>query len=558
MALIPRLAAVAASSALLLSAAPGSAAAAGGPLYRFPLAGNGGSASRPVSGVAKLVPLGEPTAVAVLPSGAVVVALRDPADEREQAWLERISPQGRITHVAGSARTCSKRSGAPGLSACLSAPVSVLAAEADGGLLLDPGGLRVGELDRAGLLHIVAGTGYPGFSGDGGPATDADLGGLQDLLALPGGGFLIADGNRVRRVDTDGTISTVAGTGLRASSAVFEEPAAPRAVPAADADLDTPGLEALRHREILIATTGSEGTLSRLSPTGMLEPLFPRRFSITDAGGLAVDDAGTVFQSDCCGGIQRLGLRGGSGVRIVDAASGRRIGRHGLEVHALAGARRGVVAAVSGNYGYQGRVVALAPIPSAPLRAVLRTRAARADQRHTVIPVLLTRRAAVTVRIRHGARPIVAARATIGAGAGSLVVHRRLRPAAYTLSLDSRAGGVTVRDATVRILGGTLPVAIAAAITGDLAGELDDPARAGACRRLAATRVDCTIVRGSAPRARARCRRRVAYVLRTTGELGLKGLDCSGAGTHALRGRPPVRLRSLVDLPLDEFPEVPQ
>jgi hypothetical protein len=61
----------------------------------------------------------------------------------------------------------------------------------------------------------VAGDGTPGFSGDGGPATAAQLSGGFSVAATPDGGFLIADTNnlRIRRVSPTGTITTVAGDG---------------------------------------------------------------------------------------------------------------------------------------------------------------------------------------------------------------------------------------------------------------------------------------------------------------------------------------------------------
>jgi hypothetical protein len=59
----------------------------------------------------------------------------------------------------------------------------------------------------------VAGTGTPGFSGDGGAGTSARLFGPAQISATPDGGFLIADSwnGRVRKVSAQGSISTVAG-----------------------------------------------------------------------------------------------------------------------------------------------------------------------------------------------------------------------------------------------------------------------------------------------------------------------------------------------------------
>jgi hypothetical protein len=86
-----------------------------------------------------------------------------------------------------------------------------LAAFASGDLLLAGGG-RVREIDDRGVIRTVAGTGRPGMSGDGGPATNARVSGCG-MAVLANGGFALATGNRVRQVGPDGTIATIAGTG---------------------------------------------------------------------------------------------------------------------------------------------------------------------------------------------------------------------------------------------------------------------------------------------------------------------------------------------------------
>jgi serine/threonine-protein kinase len=70
-------------------------------------------------------------------------------------------------------------------------------------------------VDKERIIHTVAGTGKEGYSGDGGPATKAALN-LPTGIALDGEGNLFIachHNSRVRKVDKDGTITTVAGTG---------------------------------------------------------------------------------------------------------------------------------------------------------------------------------------------------------------------------------------------------------------------------------------------------------------------------------------------------------
>jgi hypothetical protein len=106
--------------------------------------------------------------------------------------------------------------GGPAKNAFLDGPDSVT---------LDPAGnlyireqARVRKVTPAGIISTVAGNGTNGYSGDGGPAPSAQLGlGPQraGLATDSAGNLYIADtaNNRVRKVDTSGNISTVAGNG---------------------------------------------------------------------------------------------------------------------------------------------------------------------------------------------------------------------------------------------------------------------------------------------------------------------------------------------------------
>jgi sugar lactone lactonase YvrE len=91
-----------------------------------------------------------------------------------------------------------------------------LALDAKGELYFsDIGAHRIFKLLRSGKLTLIAGTGEVGFSGDGGAATKAQLNSPHDLLFDEEGNLLIADtgNNRIRRIDRQGIISTIAGDG---------------------------------------------------------------------------------------------------------------------------------------------------------------------------------------------------------------------------------------------------------------------------------------------------------------------------------------------------------
>ena len=84
----------------------------------------------------------------------------------------------------------------------------------DGSILIpDSANNRVRLVSPAGTISTVAGDGTAGFAGDGGPATASELNVPFGVAPLPGGGFLVTDhnNNRIRRVGPDGRITTVAG-----------------------------------------------------------------------------------------------------------------------------------------------------------------------------------------------------------------------------------------------------------------------------------------------------------------------------------------------------------
>jgi sugar lactone lactonase YvrE len=118
--------------------------------------------------------------------------------------VSRLAPNGTLTTVAG-----------PGSPAFLNSPSDVLL-DATGNLYItDSGNHRVRKVDTHGIVTTVAGNGQPGYSGDGGPATNASLYVSQALTMDAQGNLFIADSlnNRVREVDTNGIIRTVAGNG---------------------------------------------------------------------------------------------------------------------------------------------------------------------------------------------------------------------------------------------------------------------------------------------------------------------------------------------------------
>ena len=155
--------------------------------------------------------LDAPTGVAVDAAGNLYIA------DQDNNRIRKVSPDGTITTVAGNGSAGFSGDGGPATDASLNRPLA-LAVDATGGLLIaDSGNQRIRRVDTSGTITTIAGSGpaaIPGLSGDGGPATAAQLSFPSDMLVAPDGALYIVDrGNsRIRKVDASGTITTVAGT----------------------------------------------------------------------------------------------------------------------------------------------------------------------------------------------------------------------------------------------------------------------------------------------------------------------------------------------------------
>jgi uncharacterized protein (TIGR03437 family) len=131
-----------------------------------------------------------------------------------------VNPAGIIKTVAGTGTAGYSGDGGLAANAQISVPIG-LAVDLQGNLYIAEGGNvvygpRIRKVDTSGIITTVAGNGTIGFSGDGGPATSAQLGGnLQGVAVDHAGNIYIADFDnyRVRKVNTSGIITTVAGTG---------------------------------------------------------------------------------------------------------------------------------------------------------------------------------------------------------------------------------------------------------------------------------------------------------------------------------------------------------
>ncbi|MGE0126778.1 MAG: hypothetical protein AB7U82_01645 [Blastocatellales bacterium] len=182
--------------------------------------GDGGAAV-----VARMSPFG----LAVDASGALLVS------DDEAHRVRRITPGGSINAFAGNGALGASGDGAAAINAAMNFPQDVVVDAAGNAYISDSNNHRVRRVAPDGVITTYAGTGVPDFGGDGGPAAQAKLISPSGLALDSAGNLYIADsGNaRVRKVTTStGVITTVAGNGLigfsgdngQATQATFKQP----------------------------------------------------------------------------------------------------------------------------------------------------------------------------------------------------------------------------------------------------------------------------------------------------------------------------------------------
>lgn len=242
---------------------------------------------------------------------------------------------GSIVTVIGTGKPGVDGVGGPATEAELSGPTDLTFDDGGNLYIAERFNNRIVMVDPAGTLSLVAGNLddplVGGFSGDGGSATEAELDKAWGMAIGPDGNLYIADtgNNRIRMVDGDGIITTTAGTGEEGFSGDGGQ--------AAEAELNEPvGLAFDSEGSLYIWDTGNfrirkvdrDGIITTVAGTGDSDSA-PDGTPAAEAGirsptdhaaGVAVDEAGRVYFTDL--GSNRISMIDEQGLLRTVAGSG--------------------------------------------------------------------------------------------------------------------------------------------------------------------------------------------------------------------------------------------
>lgn len=236
---------------------------------------------------------------------------------------------GVVTTIAGTAIPAYTGDNGPATSASLSFPRGVGLDAAGNIYIADSGNNVIRKIDKTGIITTVAGNGTSGFSGDGGPAISAQLANVSGVAFDANGNMYLADrsNGRIRKVTVGGIISTIAGTGVAGFSG--------DGGPAANAQLYTPNSVAFDAAGNLYSADSSNNAIRKITPAGIISSVVgagSTSFGFSGDGGpassaqvndpqsVAIDAAGNLFIAD--EDNQRVRMISSSGIISTLAGDG--------------------------------------------------------------------------------------------------------------------------------------------------------------------------------------------------------------------------------------------
>ncbi len=274
------------------------------------VAGNGSGGFSGDNGSATEASLDHPERVAVDQAGNIFIA--DAGNHR----IRKVNADGIITTIVGNGSNGYNGDNISATEASLDSPLGVAIDQAGNIFIADTGNNRIRKVNADGIITTIVGNGSNGYNGDNISATEASLDSPLGVAIDQAGNIFIADtgNNRIRKVDTNGVITTVAGNDASGYSGDN--------IPATEAALYLPGgvavdqagnifiIDSMFHR---IRKVDAAGIITTVAGNGFDAAYNGDNIPATEAGiespsGVAIDQAGNIFIADT----------GNNRIRMVD------------------------------------------------------------------------------------------------------------------------------------------------------------------------------------------------------------------------------------------------
>ncbi len=225
--------------------------------------------------------------------------------------IRKINTAGTINTVAGNGSAAISGDGGPAMDAGIASPISV-ATDRTGNFYIATGN-QIRKVNTTGIITTIAGNGTTTYSGDGGPATAAGFAGINDLTVDTSGNIYITDpgAGKIRKINTAGIISLFAGNPATGSGN--------DGIPATDAYLSTPWGITADNKGNIYFTESMFNRVRKINSAGIITSLMK-----ADTAGFSGDGGpATNAQLSLSGSINNVATDTAGNIYIADVGNGR-------------------------------------------------------------------------------------------------------------------------------------------------------------------------------------------------------------------------------------------
>ncbi len=214
-----------------------------------------------------------------------------------------------ITTIAGTGVAGNTGDGGPAINAKIRGPIGICC-DKKGIIYFSDDSYKIKKISSTGILSTFAGTGFPGYSGDGGSATDAQIYGCVGIVADKTGNIYFSDFNEhvIRKIDTAGIITTIAGIG----SLGFGGDGGP----ATDATLHAPGFLTIDRKGNIYFSDITNNRIRKINTAGIITTFAGTGATGYNGDGIPATDA-SIFQPS------GIAVDSGNNIYIADQYNGR-------------------------------------------------------------------------------------------------------------------------------------------------------------------------------------------------------------------------------------------